>query len=88
MADFQSTAAPVGGLTSKWVSALSGTPLAWRVVSLALLFAAWEIAARTNFNLSSSCSSSRSVKVCSASRMICSTGRSFTLKGFMNSHLA
>ncbi len=50
MADFQSTTVPVGGLTSKWVSALSGTPLAWRVVSLALLFAVWEMAARTNFN--------------------------------------
>ena len=40
----------VAGPTTSAFSALGGTPLLWRLASLALFFAAWEIAGRTNFN--------------------------------------
>lgn len=46
----QTATAPVMGPTSRWVSAVVDTPLTWKVLSLAVLFGAWEIAARTNFN--------------------------------------
>jgi NitT/TauT family transport system permease protein len=41
---------PVAGITSRWVSGLSETPWVWKALSLALLFAIWEVAGRTNFN--------------------------------------
>jgi NitT/TauT family transport system permease protein len=40
----------VQGPTGKAFEALGGTPLLWRLASLALFFGAWEIAGRTNFN--------------------------------------
>ncbi|SLN09758.1 Putative aliphatic sulfonates transport permease protein SsuC [Roseivivax jejudonensis] len=41
---------PVAGLTSRWASAAADTPAIWKILSLALIFGAWEIAGRTNFN--------------------------------------
>jgi len=46
----QTAPAPVAGPTSRWASALSNGPLAWKVLSLAVLFTIWEMAARTGFN--------------------------------------
>ncbi|NNU80897.1 ABC transporter permease subunit [Halovulum dunhuangense] len=40
------TAGPLGQLTET----LAGIPAIWRILSLALFFTAWELAARTNFN--------------------------------------
>ncbi|MEM1431833.1 MAG: ABC transporter permease subunit [Pseudomonadota bacterium] len=42
--------APIAGVTSRWAGAVTDSPLALKVLSLALLFAVWELAARTNFN--------------------------------------
>ncbi len=50
MSSIQTNAAPVPGLTSRAYDMLGGTPLLWRLASLALFFTAWEIAGRTNFN--------------------------------------
>ena len=40
----------IRGPTSRAYDMLGGTPLLWRLASLALFFTAWEIAGRTNFN--------------------------------------
>ncbi|QFS83066.1 Putative aliphatic sulfonates transport permease protein SsuC [Roseivivax sp. THAF40] len=40
----------IAGPTSRALQALGGTPLLWRLASLALFCAAWEIAGRSNFN--------------------------------------
>ncbi|MGJ3264684.1 MAG: ABC transporter permease [Salinarimonas sp.] len=40
----------VSGLTSRALDRLGGMPLLWRLLSLAVFCAAWEIAARTDFN--------------------------------------
>ncbi|WP_349371778.1 ABC transporter permease subunit [Salinarimonas sp.] len=40
----------VSGPTSRALDALGGAPLLWRLVSLAVFCAAWEIAGRSNFN--------------------------------------
>jgi NitT/TauT family transport system permease protein len=46
----QTATAPATGPTSRWATALADAPLAWKVLSLAALFAIWEIAARSGFN--------------------------------------
>jgi NitT/TauT family transport system permease protein len=46
----QTALGPVAGITSRWATAVTDTPVFWRIASLALLFAIWEIAGRTNFN--------------------------------------
>lgn len=40
----------VGGPTSGLIGAFTGTPVLWRILSLALFCLAWEIAGRSNFN--------------------------------------
>lgn len=46
----QTAPAPVAGLTSRWATAAADTPVIWKIASLALLFGAWELAGRTDFN--------------------------------------
>ncbi len=46
----QTAHSPVAGVTSRWISAVSDVPAIWKILSLAILFAAWEIGGRTNFN--------------------------------------
>jgi ABC-type nitrate/sulfonate/bicarbonate transport system permease component len=50
MANQQTLQAPVTGITSRWATALSDTPVVWKVLSLALLFGIWEAVARTDFS--------------------------------------
>ncbi len=46
----QAMETPAAGLTSGWAGALADTPLVWKVLSLAALFGAWEVAAWTDFS--------------------------------------
>ncbi|MEE4189337.1 MAG: ABC transporter permease subunit [Roseobacter sp.] len=50
MSTVQTEPGLVQGPTSRAYEMLGGTPLMWRLASLALFCAAWEIAGRTNFN--------------------------------------
>lgn len=46
----QTAETPAIGVTSGWVGTMADTPLVWKVLSLALLFGAWEFAAWTEFS--------------------------------------
>lgn len=50
MANTQTDPSVIPGPTSRAFDMLGGTPLMWRLASLALFFVIWEIAGRTNFN--------------------------------------
>jgi ABC-type nitrate/sulfonate/bicarbonate transport system permease component len=50
MSTVQTDPGLIQGPSSKAFEMLGGTPLLWRLASLALFCAAWEIAGRTNFN--------------------------------------
>ncbi|MDU8911921.1 ABC transporter permease [Aestuariicoccus sp. MJ-SS9] len=50
MSSTQTDPNAIAGPTGRAFQMLGGTPLLWRLASLALFCAAWEIAGRTNFN--------------------------------------
>jgi NitT/TauT family transport system permease protein len=50
MTSIQTDPGPIAGPTSRAFEMLGGTPLLWRLASVALFAAVWELGARTNFN--------------------------------------